>query len=383
MGQAMNVKMSQAVPVLLLGATICLHYYSTFFGNGNACSTPFPPGQGSVESYKMIRVAVDTNSSANLDTEGFVCAMLDTPGVKQRSEASVYFRKSSIPARTLIVLAHYFDALGRDNLQFFLAQGLVPDSAYHFVVVINGPIPMGWEAKLNKITEAYPNFEWHTHVNTGYDFCVYKDVLSSMLLKISIKDVRYFILLNKSLRGPFVPSYYERPWPDIFTSRLKGQVKLSGTSINCGDGKKISLHVQSMLWAFSADILPFMLGRLKCFQDKWDAVINLEVGLPKALVAEGFRFASTMRMLDSKEGVPDTNTDAICAWSGAQADRNTEGDQYAPGSYAGMDLNPLETIFFKANRQVGVKLLKQYSIFALMNNNFTVPARIICGVSRE
>ena len=45
-----------------------------------------------------------------------------------------------------------------------------------------------------------------------------------------------------------------------------------------------------------------------------------------------------------------------------------------------MDLNPLETIFFKANRQVGPKLLKHYSIFALMNNNFTVPARVICGV---
>ncbi len=362
--------------LLLLSAIIYLHTsYPEFC---NAGSLPCLSGQGSDEGYKMITLAIETNSSRNLVTEGFVCGMLDTPGVQARSEAPVYFRQRSNTAQTLIVLAHYFDSLGRDNLQFFLAQGLVPDSAYHFVVVVNGPIPVGWEAKLNKVAKVYPNFEWHTHENSGYDFCVYKDVLASITLKISIKDLKYFILLNKSLRGPFVPSYYERPWPDIFTSRLIGHVKLSGTSINCGDGKKINLHIQSMLWAFSADILPFMMERLKCYEDKWDAVINLEVGLPKALMAEGYRFASTMRMLDSREGVPDASTEAICAWSGRQAGRNTEGDPYATGSYAGVDLNPLETIFFKANRQVGEKLVTQYSTFALMNNNFTVPASILC-----
>jgi hypothetical protein len=305
--------------------------------------------------------------------------MLDIPGVQTRSEALVNFRQRLEPAHTLIVLAHYFDRLGRDNLQFFLAQGLVPDSAYHFVVVVNGQVPPGWSEKLNKIAEAYSNFEWHAHNNTGYDFCVYKDALTSLPLKVSIKDIRNFVLLNKSLRGPFVPSYYERPWPDVFTSRLTDRVKLSGTSINCGDGRSIGLHVQSMLWAFSADILPFMLARFRCLATKTDVIMALEVGLPRELAARGFRFASTMRMLDSKEGVPDASTGAICAWSAGQSGLRRGGDQYYQGAYAGIDLHPLETVFFKANRHVGPRLLRQYSAFALMNHNFTVPARIICA----
>ncbi len=232
--------------------------------------------------------------------------------------------------------------------------------------------------KLNKIAETYSNFEWHAHENIGYDFCVYKDVLTNIPLKIPIKDVRYFILLNKSLRGPFVPSYYERPWPEIFTSRLKGSIKLSGTSIHCGNGDSLGLHMQSMLWAFSADILPFMLERFECFATKPEVIQALEVGLPRALLAKGFRFASTMRMFDSKEGVPDANTDAICAWARAESGHGG-GDQYYGGAYAGIDLHPLETVFFKSNRHVGPKLLQQYTTFALMNNDFTVPARILCA----
>jgi hypothetical protein len=307
-------------------------------------------------------------------SKGLVCDALNIPGIRQRSEAIIDFKQQPTPARTLIILAYVFDALGTDNLQFFLAQGLVTDSQYHFVLVVNGPTPIEWATRLNEIARVYTNFEWHQHPNFGYDFCVYRDALTIMQLRISIKHIHYFILLNKSLRGPFVPSYYDKPWPEIFTSRLNDKIKLSGTSINCGDKRSISLHVQSMLWAFSADILDFMLERLKCFNDKYDAIMNIEVGLPRAMMARGFRFASTMLMLSAKEGIPDDNTDAICAWS----TNHVNGDHYYPGAYAGIDMNPLEMVFFKSNRYVSVQVLRQYSIFSLMNNNFTVPARLIC-----
>jgi hypothetical protein len=308
-------------------------------------------------------------------SNGFVCDALDIPGIRLRSEAVIHFKQHPAPAQTLIILAYIFDALGTDNLQYFLAQGLVNDSKYHFVLVVNGPTPLEWMPKLNAIASKYANFEWHQHQNIGYDFCIYRDALTNMKLRISIQHTRYFILLNKSLRGPFVTSYYDKPWPEIFTSRLNDMIRLSGTSINCGDKRSAGLHVQSMLWAFSSDSLSFMLERLKCFGDKDEAIHNIEIGLPSALMARGFRFASTMLMLSAKEGIPDANTAAICAWSA----NSINGDHYYPGAYAGIDMNPLEMVFFKSNRDVSPLVLRQYSIFSLMNNNFTVPAKLICG----
>ena len=308
-------------------------------------------------------------------SKGFVCDALEIPGIRQRSEAVVLFKQQPTSAQTLIILAYVFDALGTDNLQYFLAQGIVADPKYHFVLMVNDPTPIEWENRLSEIAKEYVNFEWHKHLNFGYDFCVFKDALTSIKLRISIDHIRYFILMNKSLRGPFVPSYYDKPWPEIFTSKLNDKIRLSGTSINCGDKRSINLHVQSMLWAFSSDSLEFMLERLKCYSNVHDAMINIEVGLSRAMMAHGFRFASTMLMLSAKEGIPDANTDAICAWSTT----SNHGDSYYSGAYVGIDMNPLEMVFFKSNRRISPQVLHRYSIFSLMNNNFTVPARLICG----
>lgn len=328
--------------------------------------------------YHATHILTSSYLSLTRDPRGLVCSMLDLPGVISRSKTNVVFKHSLSQPKTLIVLAHYFDSIGIDNFQFFLAQGLISSSEYHFVVGINGPIPPGWSTRLNKIAEIYPNFEWFTHANYGFDFCIYKDVLHSTSLKISIADVTFFILLNKSMRGPFIPSYYEKPWPEIFTSKLTKKIKLSGTSVNCGDDGKITFHVQSMLWAFHSDILPLVLDHLECFHQKQDAIMKLEMHIPNIIINNGYRLASTMKLFESKEGIPDNNTEAICKWSKFSSNSYTQGDQYFPGMYAGIDVNPLEVVFFKSNRYVNSKTLQQYSAFTLMNNNFTVPAQILC-----
>jgi hypothetical protein len=86
-----------------------------------------------------------------------------------------------------------------------------------------------------------------------------------------------------------------------------------------------------------------------------------------------------MRMLDAHEGVPDANTAAICAWAEGLQRRKSRGDAFYAGQYAGIDLSPLETVFFKANRGVGEAVLRLHTAFALMNRNFTTPAALVCG----
>jgi hypothetical protein len=43
------------------------------------------------------------------------------------------------------------------------------------------------------------------------------------------------------------------------------------------------MHVQSMLWAFRADLLPELVGRLQCFAKKRDAIRKIEVGFSQVL----------------------------------------------------------------------------------------------------
>ena len=47
---------------------------------------------------------------------------------------------------------------------------------------------------------------------------------------------RYFVWLNSSVRGPFLPAYLrgKMHWTAAFTSRITDSVKLVGSTINCG-----------------------------------------------------------------------------------------------------------------------------------------------------
>ncbi len=61
---------------------------------------------------------------------------------------------------------------------------------------------------------------------------------------------KYFVWLNSSVRGPFLPSYHPRDvhWTRAFVRKLAGDVKLVGATINCGGAYALSAqqpHVQS------------------------------------------------------------------------------------------------------------------------------------------
>ena len=51
----------------------------------------------------------------------------------------------------------------------------------------------------------------------------------------TIKQYKYFIFLNSSVRGPFYPSYLPPSWQwtQVFTDRIDENVKLVGSSLVC------------------------------------------------------------------------------------------------------------------------------------------------------
>ncbi len=69
------------------------------------------------------------------------------------------------------------------------------------------------------------------------DFGVYTDALEAMGITIEAQGwkllFKYFIFINSSCRGPFLPSYASMlHWTDPFTSKITAEVKLVGPSIH-------------------------------------------------------------------------------------------------------------------------------------------------------
>jgi hypothetical protein len=80
---------------------------------------------------------------------------------------------------------------------------------------------------------------------------------------VDYQDYKYFVFVNSSVRGPYLPAYMDDiTWTQAFTSQFTTTVKLVGSSINCekthwkGDVKgrtRHNAHVQS--YAIATDRL--------------------------------------------------------------------------------------------------------------------------------
>ena len=186
---------------------------------------------------------------------------------------------------TLIVYAFAVTEGGsgvwEDNLDFFLAQGLVADGRYRFVLVCNGEVDEAWRGKLDRIQAWLPNFQWFERKDEGRDVGAWRAVLNGEVgLEVDVERVKRFILMNSSIRGPFVPEYYREAWPEavlgLLHSRSCPDCQLAGLLVDCNceltQGESCS---QSKVWlespraaldesmlAFGNDLLPLVASLL-------------------------------------------------------------------------------------------------------------------------
>lgn len=93
--------------------------------------------------------------------------------------------------------------------------------------------------------------------NIGYDFGGWSDAL---LTNDLYKNYDNFIFVNSSVSGPFIPSYYNGKWTEIYINGLKDNVKLFGSTINtCGNPLEIS-HVQSYIFSTDKTTLEYLIN---------------------------------------------------------------------------------------------------------------------------
>ena len=333
-------------------------------------------GAGSFEEY-----VAPANTSAQQITR-IVNEIIPSPKPEaENSSVSTHASKtttaSTAVATPLILYAYSPASWALPNLQFFLKHGIHASAT--FIFVINGAFVAGNDLNqssptfenstesgildvlgvLEPYAEKYENIKIWKRPNTCYDLGAYAEVLKTNSSALARSHER-FILINASVRGPFVPFWSQECWSDAYLRLIETStaanatkpVKLVGMTINCVNVRPI--HIQSMILATDQVGMNILLGRssestitasnntssmaytntgIDACPQNMDEAVNIEVSLTPLIQSHNYTVRAMMAEYWSKQ---DYEMDC------------TNGDiNAAKGAYEGGDLGVFETLFIK------------------------------------
>lgn len=264
--------------------------------------------------------------------------------------------------RPLVTYVYSQTPSAEANLRYFIKHAL--NDAADFIFIINGDVTIS-----RQIIPKLDNIQVVERENDCYDLGSHAKILTT---KISTKDAsgqamelerwknyKRFILLNASIRGPFMPNWSNRCWMDAYLSKVTEEVKLVGMTANCWP----QFHVQSMIWATDSVGLGLLLyppqpakipeglpenwkevGINGCFHT-WDEAVHAEVFSTQIIRDAGHKVAVMMSAFYSDEKYID------------HCDSGGNGDVLWNGKYFGANVHPYETIFMKTNRDIDPVLI--------------------------
>lgn len=161
------------------------------------------------------------------------------------------------------------------------------------------------------------------------------------------RKYKYFILINSSVRGPFLTAYAKDAlhWTRPFTDKLTPSVKLVGSTINCGGSHEHppEPHVQSYVVATDAVGLQVLLdtGKVfKCYDKMKDVVYHGEMGSSRAILDAGYNIDSLMLRYQGVDWREHRRHVAEFPCNGGL-------NPLQPQLYDGVDIDPLEVMFVK------------------------------------
>lgn len=172
--------------------------------------------------------------------------------------------------------------------------------------------------------------------------------LGGFCLKVSkckFQNTGFFIWLNPSIRGPFLPTWANSTeWPTLFTSQLTDETKLSGTALSCGGivdeflGRRVNPHLQSYLLATDAIGLQVLkhASVFECYKRYTEVIYHGEAGASLAILTAGFNIHSAMLRYHDVDWRKSENWNC-----------NRQVAPIVPGFNDGVSIDPLEVAFVK------------------------------------
>lgn len=149
-----------------------------------------------------------------------------------------------------ILVLYVFHEINERVEQFF-NKCIFKDDNVDFIVISNG-----YKENLN-----LPSYvKIIRRNNLGFDFGGWSEAI---LRDELYKNYEYFIFLNSSVTGMFIPDYYKDRWTSIFINGLNedNNVKLFGITINTERDPLFLSHVQSYLFCMNKSTLNFLIDR--------------------------------------------------------------------------------------------------------------------------
>jgi hypothetical protein len=142
-------------------------------------------------------------------------AATDSEPAPGHEEVPLATNSPAVSERPLVLYAYAESKEARFNLEFFVNHGL--HAAADFVFILNG------HTNVASIIPDRPNIRYVQRRNDCYDLGAYAEVLTSNDL---YKKYKKFIMMNASIRGPFVPYWSEGCWTDMYLSRITEETKV-------------------------------------------------------------------------------------------------------------------------------------------------------------
>lgn len=232
--------------------------------------------------------------------------------------------------KTLISFVHFnrgVNSASRLNLDFFIKFGLIDSPDYQFNFVINSET--GGDHIPNK-----PNVSVIKGHNKGYDNGGWKQSFDFS----GIDNFDYFICINDTCRGPFLPNYIPKSltWVEMFLQDLNDKIKLVGPTWNHFGWRREPncMHIQSYCFGMDRETLKFCIKNEKfnaIGKSKTEVIKDHEIGMSTLLLNNGFQIKPFLLSRNSGK-------------------KHACVSQYK-GEYFGDTLNPLEVMFFKTTMQ--------------------------------
>ena len=251
-----------------------------------------------------------------------------------------------------VVVYHYFekDQSYIDNFCHFLRFGYRPDMDFVIVVAGHHTIDLPKAA----------NLQYHFAPNMNFDFGGYASAIRSLDL---LNHYDYFIFVNSSVRGPFLPPYVGKSWDQILIDLLEHSVGVAGTAIALTPAhhsiaklyhakygvsppnEEILAHVQSTCYVLPKNSLQYLVNigfyESAISLSKDETVRDYEIRLSQLLLAQ----ALTLKCVLPEYNQPD--------YRELKCDINPfsrEGDSGFLDSYFGRTTHPYESMFIKTSR---------------------------------
>ena len=241
----------------------------------------------------------------------------------------------------LLLYSFYETKNSINNLKFFIKNGIIDSNDIFYIFIVNG--------KSSVVFPQNTNIKVLYRDNIGYDFAAWSYGLKS----IDYFNYKFFIFLNDTVIGPYIPRYIDKnnKWYIMFCNLLNNEYKLSGLTINYNPWNitKYNEHVQSMMFCTDLCGLNLLIQhKILCdsidnyksvIKNKQLYIIKYEIGMSKIILQNNFKITALY----------------YCAIKKIKT-----GDVWYNNKYFDTTINPLETMFIKSNR-ISNKLINMYN----------------------